>query len=193
MRRIREGEAARLDSLKGFLRRVVESLNASGLNYMFTGALAVSYYGRARTTVDVDIIVAAVGRGWRGRLISALQKAGLIVDEKKLEDALKSGYSIATFKDSSSPLTLDVILSKEKLAKRRGKILGLPTYYQTPEDLVLAKLRMIRATVPRERAHKDMEDIKAILKFTKVDLEAVKRQARKEGTFQILEVITAES
>lgn len=189
MRRICEGEAARLDSFKGFLKRIVESLNASGLDYMFTGALAVSYYGRARTTVDVDVIVAAVGRGWRERLISALQKAGLIVEEKKLGDALKSSYFIATFKDSKSPLTLDVILSKEKFAKRHGKILGLPTYYQTPEDLVLAKLRMIRATVPRERAIKDVEDVKAILKFTRVNLAVVKRKAVKEGTLEILEGI----
>ncbi|MBS7637191.1 hypothetical protein KEJ37_07705 [Candidatus Bathyarchaeota archaeon] len=178
-----------MDSFKGFLKRIVESLNASGLDYMFTGALAVSYYGRARTTVDVDVIVAAVGRGWRERLISALQKAGLIVEEKKLGDALKSSYFIATFKDSKSPLTLDVILSKEKLAKRHGKILGLQTYYQTPEDLVLAKLRMIRATVPRERAIKDVEDVKAILKFTRVNLAVVKRKAVKEGTLEILEGI----
>ncbi|MEM2250196.1 MAG: hypothetical protein QXP16_05810, partial [Candidatus Bathyarchaeia archaeon] len=60
-------------------------------------------------------------------------------------------------------------------------------HFQTPEDLVLAKLRMIRATMPRERAQKDIEDIKAILKFTKVDIEAVRKQAKKEDTFQIFE------
>ena len=39
------------------------------------------------------------------------------------------------------------------------------------EDLVLAKLRMIKATLLRERAVKDEEDVKAILGFTKVDTE----------------------
>jgi hypothetical protein len=28
-----------------------------------------------------------------------------------------------------------------------------------PKDLILAKLRMIKATVPRERALKDVEDV----------------------------------
>jgi len=56
----------------------------------------------------------------------------------------------------------------------------------------LAKLRMIKATVPRERALKDVEDIKAIIRFTRVNLEAVKRQARKEGTLQTLENIMAQ-
>jgi hypothetical protein len=39
-----------LESFEGFVKRVVEGFNAFGLDYMFTGALAVSYYGRARMT-----------------------------------------------------------------------------------------------------------------------------------------------
>jgi hypothetical protein len=159
---------------------------------MFTGALAVSYYGRARTTVDVDIVVAVIGGDWRERLTSALHRAGLIVEEKRLNDAVKSGYNIVTFMDRKSPLTVDIILSKEKLTKKRGTVLGLPTYYQTPENLILAKLRMIRATVPRERALKDVDDVRAVLKFTRVDLEAVRRKAEKEGTLKILENIMAQ-
>jgi hypothetical protein len=140
----------------------------------------------------VDIVVAVIGGDWRERLISALHRAGLIVEEKRLNDALKSGYDIVTFMDRKSPLTVDIILSQEKLTKKRGTVLGLPTYYQTPENLVLTKLRMIRVTVPRERAQKDVEDVKAILKFTKVNLKAVRRQAEKEGTIQILEDVMAQ-
>jgi hypothetical protein len=66
---------------------------------------------------------------------------------------------------------------EEKLKKRAGSVLGLETFYQMPEDLVLAKLRMIKATVPRERALKDEEDVKAILKFTKINVAAVRKQA----------------
>ena len=70
--------------------------------------------------------------------------------------------------------------------------MGLPTYYQKPENLVLAKLHMIRATVPRERAQKDVDDVKAVLKFARVNLEAIRRQAEKEGTIKILEEITTQ-
>jgi len=52
------------------------------------------------------------------------------------------------------------MLSQEKrFGKNTGTALGLPMFFQTPEDLVLAKLRMIRATVRKERALKDVEDI----------------------------------
>lgn len=75
----------------------------------------------------------------------------------------------------------------EALRKNAGTVAGLTTYFQAPEDLVLAKLRMIKATKPRERAVKDEEDVKAILEFTKVDLEAVKKQAKHDGTSVILD------
>lgn len=181
-----------MESFDSLVRRIVESFNVSGLDYMFTGALAVSYYGRARTTVDVDVVVAVFGRGWRNKLISALRRAGLVVEEKRLDNALMSGYNIVSFKDGKSPLTVDIILSRERLKRQQGTILGSPTYYQAAEDLVLAKLRMIKATVPRERALKDVEDVKAILRFTRVNLEAVKEKAQKEGTLSILEDIMAE-
>jgi len=181
-----------LDSFESLLRRIVEGFNAAGLDYMFTGALAVSYYGRARTTVDVDVVVAVGGDGWRERLLSTLRAAGLVVEEKTLDEALKSGYNVATFRDSKSPITVDIILSREKLAKKRVKVLGLPTYFQKPEDLVLSKLRMIRATEPRERAQKDVDDVKAILKFARVDLEKVRRKAEEDGTLRILDSILSQ-
>jgi hypothetical protein len=56
--------------------------------------------------------------------------------------------------------------------------------------LVLAKLRMIRATMPPERAAKDEEDVRAVLAFTTIDLAAVKKQAKQDGTLQILERLT---
>lgn len=57
------------------------------------------------------------------------------------------------------------------------------------ENLILAKLRMIEATVPRERALKDEEDVKAILKFAKVGVEAVKKQARRDNILSVCETV----
>lgn len=46
---------------------------------------------------------------------------------------------------------------------------------------------MIKATVPPERALKDKDDVRAILKYTKVDLKTLKEKALKEKTLSILE------
>ena len=50
-----------LDGFLGFVRRLVEGFEGSGLDYAFTGALAVSFYGVPRTTSDFDVMVAVAG------------------------------------------------------------------------------------------------------------------------------------
>jgi hypothetical protein len=168
----------------------VKSFNSAGIDYMFTGALAASYYGTPRTTMDADVIIRISSRGkTRSEFVSALKEAEVKVEERKIDTAFESRFKIATFRDSGSPFTLDTIFSGRKLNKRPGTILDLPTFYQTPEELILAKLRMIKATIPKERAFKDKEDVKAVLKFTEVDVSIVKRKACRNNTLRILEDI----
>jgi hypothetical protein len=176
-----------MEAFHRFVRRLVDGFSGAGLDYAFTGALAVSLYGFPRTTSDVDVVVAVSGLDVKGKVALALRRAGLDVDERKLDSALASGYRIASFRDKASPYTVDVIFLDGALSKRVGVVEGVSTFFQAPEDLVLAKLRMIKATVPRERAVKDEEDVKAVLAFTKVDLDAVKKQAKRDKTLGILE------
>ena len=159
---------------------------------MFTGALAVSHYGTPRTTTDIDVMVKIAPENACASLVPALKKAGLQANEKQIEAALKSDYRIATFKDNKTPLTLDMIFLDDKFEKKAGTILGLPTFFQTSEDLILTKLRMIKATIPREKALKDKDDIRAILTFTALNLDDVKRQAKKNDTSSILEALLAD-
>lgn len=176
-----------MDTFYRFVRRLVGGFGGAGLDYAFTGALAVSLYGAPRTTTDVDIIVAVSGLDVKDKVASALRGAGLDVDDRKLDSALTSGNRISSFRDKASPYNVDVIFLDGELRKRAGTVDGVNTFFQPPEDLILAKLRMIKATVPRERDVKDEEDVKAILAFTRVNLEAMKKQAKKDRTLEILE------
>ena len=150
----------------------------------------MSFYGSPRTTSDVDIMIAISGDPKVIEVADALQCAGLEMEVRKLNEAITSGYNIATFRDRKSPYSVDVIITRGGLDKRPGVVVGLCTYLQKPEALILAKLRMIKATLPRERAVKDEEDIRGILTFTKVDMESVKRMVEREGTLDILQRIT---
>lgn len=181
-----------MEAFYDFVRRIVKAFEDAGLDYMFTGALAASFYGVPRTTTDVDVVVGVATVRQRVKLVEALRMAELMVDERKIDNALKSGYRIATFKDSKTAYSVDVILSDKRLEKKVGTIVGVPTFYQTPEDLVSAKLRMIKTTVPRERALKDVDDVKAVLRFTEVDMELIRRRAREENTLEVLDKIIGE-
>ena len=176
-----------------FVKKLVFAFEKAKLDYAFTGALAVSFYGVPRTTTDVDIMIAVAKKAdFESKIASALDQAGLDVDQRKITTALTSGYKIASFKDKTAPYTIDIIFSSGKLDKTSGEIDGLATFFQSPEGLVAAKLRMIKATLPPERSAKDKHDVKSILEFTKVNLEAIKKQAQKENTLGILEALTNE-
>jgi len=179
-----------LEAYCAFVKRIVEAFDKVGLDYAFTGALATSFYGVPRTTSDIDVMVAVTDAAEvKVKLTAALRTAGLAVDEHKIDSALKSGFKIATFKDTTSPYCIDIILSNEKLDKQSGRIAGLNTFFQSPEGLIAAKLRMIKATLPPERSAKDKADIKAILKFTSVNLAAVKKQAKEDRTLEVFEAL----
>ena len=170
------------------MKRLIEQLNQTQQDYMFTGALAASYYGTPRTTMDIDIILSLSGLDHQ-KIVHALREARLHVDEQKLRDAQETGYNIVTLQDTLTPYTVDLILTAEPLEKKPCTILGQPTYIQTPESHILAKLRMIKATRDPDRSAKDKNDVQSILKFTQVDTEKVKQTAEEENTLQILQTI----
>ena len=180
-----------MEAYYDLVRRVVKALQTLGLDYAFTGALAASFYGLPRTTTDIDVIVRLPNGSAKSKLAHALRQVGVRADQREIDRALASGYGIVTFPDSKTAYSLDFIVARQRLRKTTGVIAGVHAFFQTPEDLILAKLRMIKATVPRERALKDEEDVKAILRFTGADIEAIKKRAKKENTLSIFSDLTA--
>ena len=170
-----------------FVKAVVDSLNGSRITYAVTGALAASYYGVPRTTVDADFKV-RITRQKLSVLWSACERAGLNVDRTRALKRLRSGYNIVSFEDTLSAHTADFIIeTKGKVDRRKGTLLGLHVFYESPESLILAKLRMIKATLPRERAEKDREDIRAILAQTKVNKRKILPGSKKQDTETIFQ------
>ena len=159
------------------------------MDYAITGAIAASYYGAPRTTVDFDIVTYASSENVR-RLIRALRRARIEIDEESLKQATKlDAYNIVSCRDALSAYAVDVIFQRRKFAKVPGRTLGLMSNYQSPEDLVRMKLRMIRATTPPERAVKDVDDILAIFRNTRVNLPRIWARSRRDKTVRILRSI----
>jgi hypothetical protein len=76
---------------------------------MVTGALAVSYFGRPRTTMDLDLVIMTRPEEFE-KLVGVLGRAGLKASKKKIASAWQSGYRIVTCLDKRSPYSLDIIL-----------------------------------------------------------------------------------
>ena len=119
-----------------------------------------------------------------------MEEAGAKADLQKIRRQLKSRYNVITVADRISPHTADLILVREPPERRKGTVQGVKTYFQSPESLILAKLRMIKATIPRERSQTDQDDVRAIMSNTKVDRRRIIDAARRETTLKIFRGLT---
>lgn len=120
--------------------------------------------------------------------IRTLRSMDLKVDEEKVKSQVGTGYNVVSLQDKFSPYRADFIVQVQgRIDRRKGSILGLGTYYQSPESLILAKLRMIKATRSRDRSIKDKDDIRAILDNTRVNRSSITRRARTENTLKVWE------
>jgi hypothetical protein len=141
--------------------------------------------------MDVDFIV-QLSIDDLDELLDPLARLGLKINRARIKRQLSGGYNIVSLDDKHSENRVDLIIQTEgKLERRPGRALGLRSFYQPPELLILSKLRMIKATVPRERSQKDKDDIVAVLRFTRVDRRRIIDQARREGNLEIFREILA--
>ncbi len=113
------------------------------------------------------------------KFLRTLQRARLDPDVKLIRTQLESGYDLVTVPDKFSPYDADFILRKTAPRSRRpGTLKGVRGFYQSPEDLILAKLRTIKASISEERAANDKADIQGVLVNTKVNRRKVLQAAR---------------
>jgi hypothetical protein len=151
--------------------------------------MAASYYGRPRTTLDVDFMI-QLSIEDLDELLDSLARLGLKINRARVKRQLNSGYNIVSLDDKRSENRVDLIIQTEgKLERRPGRALGMRSFYQPPELLILSKLRMIKATVPRERSQKDKDDIRAILTNTTVNTRRIRDSAKRESTIEIFREI----
>ncbi len=179
----------KLDTYQGLVIRLIKALNGNGIEYMFTGALASSYYGKPRTTMDVDIIL-TVPETELDHLVSVLGEIDLVVSVQDFRKAQGSGYNVVSVEDKLSPFSVDFILLQGSLEKIACTLFGEPTFLQTSESLVRAKLRMIKATIDPEKSAKDKADVRAIIMYSNMNLERVRYYAEIDGTLKIFNSLT---
>lgn len=167
-------------------------MNELGVEYAITGALAVSYYGRPRTTLDVDLIIRAKPEQFKS-LAEGLNKIKVRCTEEDFQRAWQSKYRIVTL-EGSKGLRLDIILTQEEIPRREVNILGMKAYVQEAGPLLLEKLKLMKNTLDEEKKVIDKMDILSILKnVDDLDVESLKDKAKSEATLDLLEGLLEEA
>jgi hypothetical protein len=127
------------------LRQIATRLEACDIPYMVTGSIAASYYGLARATYDLDIVISATLEKLK-RLIQLLPKEDYYA---VLQDALDAHRHLSMFNvlDTTRGWKIDLIFQKSAIFhleafRRRNRVMfeGVPTCVISGEDLIISKL-----------------------------------------------------
>ena len=172
--------------LVSLLKIVKKRLDKSGISYMVSGGIAVSYWGFPRTTHDIDIVIEAEEKD-KDKIIKLFKKDFYISDEA-VEEAIKNRFTFNII-DNKSGLKIDFWLIKRDVfgksefsRKIKRKMFGENIYIISPEDLILCKLIGFEET----KSDRRLQDAKSILQTSKVDMDYIKKWSKNQGTLEIL-------
>src|SRR5574339_199327 len=168
----------KLLNIAGFLKLVIEALNAAKVEYLIGGAIAEWAWGEPRSTQDLDLVVKIPIKSVN-KLSRELEKrdmlipAEIILDtivEDRADIPLNAIHMHSGLKADLYPVREGDELRKSAFQRREQVDYGPPigkVYIHSPEDLILYKL--IYFGLSQQSKHS--RDIAAILKSKKNDLD----------------------
>jgi hypothetical protein len=164
--------------IAGFLKLVIEALNAAGVEYLIGGAIAEWAWGEPRATQDLDLVVNIPIKSVN-RLSKELEKRDMLVPAKIILDniledradiPINAIHMHSGLKADLYPVREGNELRQSAFQRRQQVDYGPPigkVYIHSAEDLILYKL--IYFGLSQQSKHS--RDIAAILKLKKNELD----------------------
>lgn len=153
-------------------QRLIGALENVQIPYMLTGSFASAYYGTARATQDIDLVIAPTADQLRA-LVRILPSAEYYIDEGAALEAVRhrSQFNII---DLASGWKIDLIVCQERpfslgeFARRRNvDFAGMRLTIATAEDVAIAKLEWAKLG----ESQRQIEDVAGILRLRAADLD----------------------
>lgn len=167
---------------------VVKTLNQLGLKYMLTGAYAVSFYGRPRTTHDIDLKI-TLDYSDTSKIYDTFKDI-FYVNEDMIKNAIRHQRMFNLLHNETQTkvdfwLVKDTEFDQERF-KRKTKIIikNTPAYISTPEDLILIKFIWYKES----NLQKHYEDAKGIFEIqSELDISYIRKWAKRLSIEDIVE------
>lgn len=146
----------------------IAALEGSGVPYMITGSVAANAHGRARTTHDVDVVV-AIEPKHVPVIKAAFPPPRFFLQEESVRRAsIEGGMFNAIDEEGVGKIDFwvlndDVMNQRAFWRKIRMPILDVETWVPRPEDLILLKLKWSKQA---GGSQKQMEDCAELLRFS---------------------------
>jgi len=170
------------------LQRLIKLFDENKIDYMIIGGYALPFYGRIRTTVDLDLAVAVKTQPKFNLLLNLLREADF-------EPTICSPRNPLIFVlDRKEKIELElwtkpdgIVFDQETLKRRRKADLGedISAWLVSPEDFIVTKLAR------PDRGTTDEQDVKSVLirQAGKLDEAYLEKRAIDAGVLTILKTI----
>ncbi|TVM00430.1 MAG: hypothetical protein CV087_13760 [Candidatus Brocadia sp. WS118] len=143
-------------SQQELLRKIIQTFDDAGIQYMVTGSVASSLQGEPRSTHDIDLVV-AIERTDAKKLVAAFPSPDFYLDAESIMDAIKR-QGMFNLIDVNSGDKVDFwILTNEPFDQSRfarrytEEVAGMRIAVSSPEDTILAKLRWAKVSGGSEK------------------------------------------
>ncbi len=173
------------------LLKVCETLNKLGIEYMLIGAYAVSFYGRPRTTHDIDLNIVISPENIK-KVYDEFQNS-FYISQEDIEEAIRY-HTMFNIIHNETMDKVDFWIIKDNefdrqrlVRKRKEKIKDVTVFICSPEDVVLSKLNWYK----KSNIQKHYEDVLGIfeVQIGKLDLDYLRKWAKRLSLLDILEEI----
>ncbi len=146
-------------------QRLASSLEQAEIPYMLSGSFASAYYGAARSTQDIDLVIEATPARLE-ELARQLPKESYYFDLAAALEALQQ-RSMFNIIDLTSGWKIDFIFRKARAfseeefqRRRRAQLHGAPIFIASVEDVILSKLEWSKLS----QSQRQIDDVVVILR-----------------------------
>jgi hypothetical protein len=179
------------------LKRVIEALDAAGIDYMITGSVASSMQGEPRSTHDIDIVV-NLAAGAVAQLLQAFPQPEFYLAEEAIRDAIRQGsmfnlLQVTTGEKIDFWLLTQAPFDQSRFARKLiGDVLGMRLKVSAPEDTILMKLRWAKDAGGSEKQFKDALRVFEVQR-DQLDVGYLQTWARQLGVEEALQQIVEQA
>lgn len=167
-------------NIETVIKKVISVANKVKTKIVFIGGIAINILLKPRTTYDIDFFVSLFSEDKIKIFLNQLTNIGF-----KMSSPVKlfQNFKFVSLYDKNSKIYLDIFFPvtefQNNVIRRAKKVkFGKYSFYvATAEDMILLKLLSLR--------ERDMEDVRELLQ-KKIDLEYLKRTAKKLGVIDLL-------
>jgi len=184
-------------SQQELLKKVIQTLDDAGIQYLVTGSVASSLQGEPRSTHDIDLVI-AIERSDVKKLINAFPSPAFYLDEGSIMEAINR-QGMFNLIDVTSGDKVDFwMLTNEPFDRSRfarkyaEEVWGMRITVSSPEDTILAKLRWAKLSGGSEKQFTDALRVYEV-QFKSLDMDYLYSWAKKLDVESMLQKLQEEA